>query len=412
MSPIKDFCVTYDAINEEGTFASGDPLSGTVTFTLTKDTKVKCLSVKAKGDARVHWTEGTGDNKRSYSAHRRYFKLKELLIAENEKGTILPKGTHRFKFRFQIPQGDMPSSFKGLHGKIVYMIEVKMSRSWRLPSIEQNEIKFVSRSIPRLDQMVSTQFGSVNKEMGMFSKGEVQMSATANRKVCSPGDTLSIVANVKNMSSKTMRAKFSLQQKTVYRASGSTNSGDISLCKLLGDTIGPNSEVNVTCQLEIPADVIYSLQNCDIVSVDYYVKVYLDISFSFDPEVVFPLIIIPSSLAKLQPVEAMGPNPAGPFWGTSNSDFPPPAPTGPGAYAYPPPVPTQPANISSGYNNPWPQPATQYGFSIPTFPLSSVQHPAPTAPPQFQQGAEPPSYMDLFPPSQDTQGWGGTNQKS
>lgn len=86
MSPIKDFNLVYEALNKEDTVSQGDTIAGTITFTLTKEAKVKKLVVKAKGDARVHWTEGTGDSRRSYNAHRRYFKLKEYLVAEDEKG--------------------------------------------------------------------------------------------------------------------------------------------------------------------------------------------------------------------------------------------------------------------------------------------------------------------------------------
>lgn len=86
MSPIKDFSLTYEALNEEDTFSDGDTVTGTVAFALTKETKVKSLFVKVKGDANVHWTEGSGDDERSYSAHRRYFKLKEYLVAEKDKG--------------------------------------------------------------------------------------------------------------------------------------------------------------------------------------------------------------------------------------------------------------------------------------------------------------------------------------
>ncbi|XP_044052624.1 arrestin domain-containing protein 3-like [Siniperca chuatsi] len=420
MSPINDFSITYEALNEEDTFSEGDTITGTLTFTLKKETKVKSLFLKAKGDANVHWTEGSGDDERSYSAHRRYFKLKENLVAGNDKGTVLSQGVHCFKFRFQIPQGDMPSSFKGFHGKIVYMLEAKMSRSWRWPTKVQKEFKFVSKSFPHSSQVMCPNSGSVDKKMGVFSKGQVEMSATVNRNVCCPGDTLSVFAKIHNSSSKKMRPKFSLQQKTVYRASGSTNTSDKSLCKMVGDTITLNSEETVSCQLKIPADVIHTLHNCEILSVDYYLKVYLDIKFAIDPEVVLPVIIVPSSFATLQPGEAVGPYPAGAVGGPSYSDFPPPAfpvgpyplPTGPGAYGYPAPDPTQPANTTSGYNNQWPQQAAPYGFPTAAFPSPSVQHQAPTAPPLFQQGEELPTYTSLFPSSHDTFGRTGSDPKS
>lgn len=89
MSPIKDFNVTYGTIDESDTFSEGDTIVGTVSFSLTKAIKVKSVSVKAKGDANVHWSEGSGDDERSYSDHRRYFKVKELLVAENAKGRFI-----------------------------------------------------------------------------------------------------------------------------------------------------------------------------------------------------------------------------------------------------------------------------------------------------------------------------------
>uniref|UniRef100_A0A8C9XER5 Arrestin C-terminal-like domain-containing protein n=1 Tax=Sander lucioperca TaxID=283035 RepID=A0A8C9XER5_SANLU len=373
---------------KEATFSEGDTVAGTLTFTLTKKTKVKGVMVKAKGDANVSWSEGSGDDERSYTAHTRYFKLKEYLVAENSEGrsykcvsTVLPQGVHCFKFRFKIPQGDMPSSFKGIHGKIVYMLEAKVSRGWLRCSRVQTELNFVSKSLSHLGQC--PQSGSVAKKIGVFSKG----------------DTLSVVAKICNSSSKKVKPKFRLQQKTVYRASGSTNSSEKTLCKIVGETIALNSEETVSCQLTIPPDAIPTLHNCEIISVDHYLKVYLDISFAIDPEVVFPLVIVPSTGAP------------------SYSDFPPPAfpigpypvPAGSGAYGYPAPDPTQSGTIS-GCNNQWPQQAPSYGFS--TTASSIMQQQAPTAPPLVQQGEDPPSYMSLFYPSQDTLSRTGSEHKS
>ncbi|KAF3695906.1 Arrestin domain-containing protein 3 [Channa argus] len=265
MSPIKNICLTYEPLNEEGTFSEGDFLYGTVTFTLTKDTKVKTVLVKAKGEANVHWTEKSGNDERSYSARKRYFKVKENFVGESAQ----------------------------------------------------------------------------------------------------------------------------------------------------------DSKETVSCQIKIPVDAIYTLYNCDIISVDYFLKVYLDISFAIDPVVLFPLVIVPPSLAASQADEAVGPYPAGAVGAPSYSDLPPPAfpvgpypaPTGSGTYGYPAPGPNQHMDIS-GYKNQWAQQATPYGFSTTAFTAPSVQVPAPTVPPLFQQGEEPPSYMSLFPTSQDNLSSSESNYKS
>ncbi|XP_039875432.1 arrestin domain-containing protein 3-like isoform X1 [Simochromis diagramma] len=375
MSRIKDFNVTYGTIDESDTFSEGDTIVGTVSFSLTKAIKVKSVSVKAKGDANVHWSEGSGDDERSYSDHRRYFKVKELLVAENAKGTSLPQGVHYFKFRLKIPEGNMPSSFTGCHGKVVYMVEAKISRSWRWPSTVQKEIKFVSKAFLHTVQVMANtamcpQSSTVSKKMSGLSKGQVQMSATINRTVCFPGETLSVATKICNSSSKDMKLKFKLQERIVYRAGCSSTSSEKTLFKKVGDNINPNSEESVSCQVKIPVDVII-LHNCEIISVEYYIKVYVDISFATDPEVVFPLVIVPPSFAAFQPGEALGPYPSGTAGAPSYSDF-------------------------TSFNQ-WPQGAPPYEFSAPAFSSPPVQYPGSTALPQFQQEEPPPSYTSLYP---------------
>ncbi|XP_037338880.2 arrestin domain-containing protein 3-like [Pungitius pungitius] len=346
MSPIKGFSLVYAPLNAGRTFSQGDTIEGMVTFTLTKETKVKGLSVKLKGDANVHWSEGTGDKRKSYSAHRTYLDLKEYLVEKKENGTVLPKGDHQFKFGFTFPHGVMPSSFKGLHGKICYMLVAKVSRSWRLPSSVVKDLNFVSKSSHNV-QAICPQSGSVDKKMSGFASGQLEMSATINTNLCSPGDTVSVAAQISNSSSKQTKAKFSLQQKIVYRANASIKVSDQSLLKTVGETIEPNSAETASCQFTVPADVIYTLQDCEIISVNHYLKVYLDISFAIDPEVEFPLVVVPCGFATLQPGGALGPYPAGSFGAPSYSDLLPPAypigpsaPAGSGAYGYSAPDPT------------------------------------------------------------------------
>ena len=80
-------------------------------------------------------------------------------------------------------------------------------------------------------------------------------------------------AHIYNSSSKTMKPKFNLQEKIVYRTSGSTETTDRSLCKMIGETVNANSEATVSCQMQVPADVVHSLPNCEYISVEHYLKV-------------------------------------------------------------------------------------------------------------------------------------------
>lgn len=82
MSPIQDFDLVYNVPNSEGTFSEGDTVGGAVSFTLTKESKVKSILVKLKGEARLSWKRGMASNK----DRRTYFKVENYLVEQNEGG--------------------------------------------------------------------------------------------------------------------------------------------------------------------------------------------------------------------------------------------------------------------------------------------------------------------------------------
>lgn len=429
MPSIRNFKMTYDALNDYGTFSEGDTITGKVTLELEKDTKIESLFVKAKGDVSVHWSEKHGDNTRSYNAHRRLFKQKHFLIAEEHKDTILPSGVHVFKFTINLPLGGLPSSFRGSHGKVVYKLEAKLCRSWRMDRTDEKEIYFSSKSFPNIDQLMFPQTGSTNKEVGVFSKGTVQMDATVDRRGYAPGDTVTINAKINNSSSKDVTPKFSLIQDVVYRANGSTKYEKNVIHKEVGGCVKPQTNIEVRRVFKIPPGAPLSIHNCDILSVEYRIKAYLDISFSFDPEVVFPLVLyIGGFSSTATPSVSVSPYAAGgAIGGPSSSDFPPPAshyPPSPhsGAPMYPATSPQYPANpglyagagtgaalypvppghFAGGYHNPAPLQPNPYGSPFSSSSSSPVLHPPPSVSPTSRRSPSPGPPPPTFPSAPPT----------
>ncbi|XP_034025951.1 arrestin domain-containing protein 3-like [Thalassophryne amazonica] len=418
MPSIKDLTLTYHALNEEGTFSEGDTITGNVTLVLEKQIKIESFFVKAKGDAKVHWSERRGDRNYSYSANSRYFKLKQFLIPEASSETSVPEGVHVYNFSLQIPQGRMPSSFRGHYGKIVYMLEVKMIRSWKLDRTVEKEFNFISRMTENLHHLQSRQVGSKEKELGIFSSGRVTMDAIVDKMLYAPGESVTVFLRINNSSSKDMTPKFSILKNVEYRARGSRKCESQVICKVAGVSISPDTNKDVKCALKIPADQTPSIQYCDIISVEYYLKVYLDISFSFDPELKFPLIISRAGwFAPHQHGNTVGPYQGGGMVGPSNNDFPLPAagfydsgaygysgnqaystqpPTYQSAPAFPPGpagmYPPQPAQMGGFYSTPVPQQPSP--FSSPS--SSTMFHPPPPAGAFYPSPTAPPT-LNPFP---------------
>lgn len=156
----------------------------------------------------------------------------------------------------------------------------------------------------------------------------------------------------------------------------------------------------------------------------------LDISFSFDPKVVFPVVVFMSGFSyRGTPSVSVSPCAAGgAIGGPSASDFPPPASAYPpsphsGASMYPPTPPQYPASpalyagaglypvspvhFAGGYCNPVPQQPNSYGSPFSSSSSAPVLHPPPSASPILRPSSPgtapapfasaPPTYNSLEP---------------
>uniref|UniRef100_A0A3B3BLJ4 Arrestin C-terminal-like domain-containing protein n=1 Tax=Oryzias melastigma TaxID=30732 RepID=A0A3B3BLJ4_ORYME len=249
--------IEYDSLNEEGTFSEGDIMTGIVTLTLRKDTKVKSLFVKLKGDADVFWSETSEERNDEYSAHTRYFKLKQSVTPKDSDETALPQGIHVFKFRFQIPPGSMPSSFRELDGNIVYKIEAKLCRSWRMDVTASKELPFISKFLPNIQSPMV--FKTSHPASTMFS--------------CHSYIVMELVLSVKNSSSKKVTPKLSFKKTVTFYAKGTSKSSTEEISRMVFDSIEQNDEKELKCVMKIPANQAPSIQNCDIIKLEYTLKV-------------------------------------------------------------------------------------------------------------------------------------------
>ncbi|XP_012992384.1 arrestin domain-containing protein 3 isoform X2 [Esox lucius] len=399
MPSVRDFKLSYNVINEHDTFSEGDCICGKITLELAKETKVKSLFIKAKGDADVDWTVRTKDLTRHYSAHKRYFKLKEFIIDESPKDNILSPGIHTYQFSLQIPERSMPSSFSGLYGEIVYKLEVKLVRGW-------------------LKTHESPQQGMKNKSVGIFSSGQVTMDVHVERMGFMPGERVDIHANIQNNSSRNIKPKFSLKQEVSFTASGSTKTSNQTVIKVVGEPILSKSRQSLSTKLQIPADQGLSILNCNIIKVEYILKVSLDIPFAMNSEVNLPLVIIPSCFRSHQspnrPVRVEG-GPRNNHFPSNTALGPRPRSMGSRRVLYPSvlPVCLVPAAMGGRYQldprrpcapmiPPPPTPPPSYTLqSDPLFPLppttAPLHPPLMSSCPSSQETEEPPSYSSLFP---------------
>ncbi|XP_077378788.1 arrestin domain-containing protein 3-like isoform X3 [Festucalex cinctus] len=415
MPAIKSLTMVYDALNEDGTFSEGDPIRGKVTLVVEKPTAVQSFFVKVKGDAHVRWTTRSGNHNHTHSANRRYFKLKQFLIEESANGACLQASG--------APMARLSTFLKQSCREVGKSTRLLTKVTSELEPIVQQILCDTCAFLNALRQVAEK-----DKELGVFSSGKVHMEVTVDRMAYAPGETAVVVAKIRNSSSSDMTPKVRLSQVIVYTASSSTKHENRTINKMAHQIIGPHSEKEVKWAVKIPTNQEPTIKNCEIISLEYILKVYLDISFAFDPEVTFPVIIIPPDLASASQQAVSGPS-----WGPHSSDFHPAAASAPcyppsthryeGAQPYSVAPPSYPANPSGyagppmawGFNqgissygspsssrvlHPPPNPTAFYPptSTFPPPPSAPVAHPGSSAPPGSHPhpsapSYEPPSYM-------------------
>ncbi|KTF74387.1 hypothetical protein cypCar_00036152 [Cyprinus carpio] len=376
---IKEFSLHYDSINESNTFSSGDIVEGRVVLEVTKEIKVDSFFVKLTGDAHVSWTEGSGDDEKTYSDHERYFKLKQYFIQESLKkgeseknttlvdgetyGPVIMPGSHVFPFRFQLPQQNMPPSFKGFHGWVKYVLTVKLSRPWKSTSSTHTELNFVLRNDGTNDHLLNVvvfffiqqpQSATQDKKMKLFGSGKMSINVTAEKTGYMQGETIRVFVDIDNSSSRDVKLKYSLRQQQMFIAGKSTNRAYKDIVKETRDRIPSGEKSKFIVDMTLPHDLNVTIENCRILKVQYELKVYLDVSFASDPEVKFPVVILPAEQQC-------------PPWQGPPGGFQPYPPPQPNLVPYPGELPPPPAGLYPNLYDPTvlPYPGDAAGGSIP-----------------------------------------------
>lgn len=94
------------------------------------------------------------------------------------------------------------------------------------------------------------------------------------------GETVEIVANINNSSSRDMTPKFSLMQFVEFHAQGDTKHQSFDVEKVVDHPIKPKTQQQVKCAIKIPNNQMSSIPNCEIITVEYKLKVCNNIKLS------------------------------------------------------------------------------------------------------------------------------------
>lgn len=109
------------------------------------------------------------------------------------------------------------------------------------------------------------------------------------------GEGLKVHAHIVNNSSREIKPKYCVYTKHSFFADGTRNVHTKDLIKEVGEPIAASTSQSVTKVINIPHDAEPSILNCSIIKAEYRLRVYLDVKYASDPEIKFPIVILPAN---------------------------------------------------------------------------------------------------------------------
>lgn len=142
--------------------------------------------------------------------------------------------------------------------------------------------------------------------------------------ICFAGEGIKVVASIHNKSSRPIQPKYYLYSKYSYFAKKKRKVETKKILKEVGEAIPPSAGQTITRTITIPPTTGPSILNCSIIMAEYRLRVrlsllktchnakgimvnlikvltvslpqvYLDVKYASDPEIKFPIVILPAS---------------------------------------------------------------------------------------------------------------------
>ncbi|XP_034728466.1 arrestin domain-containing protein 3-like [Etheostoma cragini] len=295
---VKHISVDYIKTNERGTFSPGDILSGRVTVVTSKETKVQCLLVKAKGKAKVSWHQQEGQATEMHRDKKIYFHLKHIILQDKNKGDgseIIRPGRNVYPFSFVIPKKDMPSSYEGKWGKITYSLRAQLTQSIWLVHKTKTEFPFLT-NFPFASKSEMVIIGLKEQQyatrISFYGSAKVTINVSSEKMGVKQGDAIGVSVEVLNDSARTVTPKFYLCEKHtfVFQSKRIVHTNDTLFGT--GDSVPPETSQTITKVLSIPPQLQTTFFNCCMMKLEYELKVTLDVPLARDPEIKLPLVIL------------------------------------------------------------------------------------------------------------------------
>ncbi|XP_034056170.1 arrestin domain-containing protein 1a [Gymnodraco acuticeps] len=268
MGKLQEFNITFD--KNKDVYSPGESISGTVSIKVGQLLQCKAIKVNCNGFCGI--TSKVNDT--AWTLEEQYFNS---TISVADKGT-LKQGEHTFPFKFLIPES-APTSFEGNYGRIIYRVRAFINTP-RFTKDYNTEKAFYLLCLLNLNEVPDIWEPSSSAVTQQFTyllvkTGTVVLKAQTDLKGYTQGQIIQVLAQIHNQSGKsTGNMAASLMQRVTYETKRPTH--DVrTIAEVEGGVVKAGKESEWKEQIIVPPLPQSSLIGCDLIKMDYYVKVCL-----------------------------------------------------------------------------------------------------------------------------------------
>lgn len=131
-----DYIREFDIRLDKEFYYAGETIEGTVLLDTVENFKLRSIRVILRGKAHVEWKVLLSGDRRTVKDDQYFVDERQVIWGEKHVDTtipILPRGHHKFNFRFNLPESSLPCSFESKTGCIRYYIKVTVDIPYASP---------------------------------------------------------------------------------------------------------------------------------------------------------------------------------------------------------------------------------------------------------------------------------------
>ncbi|XP_047991736.1 arrestin domain-containing protein 2-like [Leguminivora glycinivorella] len=282
-------CRIYIQKPREGIHRAGQPINGILSYAIDEPTEYQTAILSLIGTAKCQWTEHKGKHSHVYTGKEAFLTMHLNILNKPSDETItLPVGAYEFRFEFILPY-DIPSSFEDKHGNITYQVKAKFEKPSFFSLTRRFEKQIiVYGNVNPTTPVESLTYGLQKKLFKLFSSTDhiVDLKVRISKSFLTPGENTTLDLSLTNDSDTDIPyLTTELCSKTTYIAEGLFSTDNTKIvdktleeCTTTTPLVLAYKTANFACVVPTPPH-IYSIQNCNIISKEFYIRVTINLPF-------------------------------------------------------------------------------------------------------------------------------------